>query len=225
MKSLIVEDDREISAMIREGLDDAGYFTVVCRDGERAFRLARSGTFSVIILDLMLPSMDGITFCRQLRAARINTPVLMLTAMDKVSDRVTGLESGADDYLVKPFDFLELLARIRALLRREHTLKQSKVYVDDLVIDTTRKTVERAGREIVLTGREYNVLELLATHVGQVFSRDTLSERIWLEERSGSNVVDVTIKNIRRKIDESSPPRLIHAVHGLGYVLRVDQTA
>lgn len=222
MKILIVEDDPEISSMVREGLDEAGYFTTVCRDGERAMRLATGGSFSLILLDIMIPSMDGIQVCASLRKAGVNTPILMLTARDAVNDRVTGLESGADDYLVKPFDFLELLARVRALLRREHTRKQSRIEVGDLVVDTAGRTVARDGREIYLTGREYTLLEALASHAGQILSRDVILSRIWQDDQSVSNVVDVYIKNLRKKVDEGASTKLIHTVHGLGYVLRTE---
>lgn len=225
MKLLIVEDDPEISAFVREGLDEAGYFTTVCRDGERALRLASNGSFSLILLDLMLPSMDGVTVCRKLRAGGVNTPVLMLTARDAVPDRVAGLESGADDYLVKPFEFEELLARVRALLRREHTRKQARVQIDDLVVDTNSRTVTRGGREISLTGREYSLLEALATHAGQILSRQSIMERVWLDDQSVSNTVDVFIKNLRRKIDDGAEKKLIHTVYGMGYVLRTEEGA
>jgi len=225
MKILIVEDDPEISAFVREGLDEAGYFTTVCRDGERALRLASNGTFSLVLLDIMIPSMDGLTVCRKMRETGVNTPVLMLTARDAVPERVGGLEAGADDYLVKPFDFDELLARVRALLRREHTRKQSQVQVDDLVVDTTSRTVHRGGREIPLTGREYALLEALATHAGQILSRQAILERVWLDDQSVSNTVDVFIKNLRKKIDDGSVKKLIHTVYGMGYVLRTEEGA
>lgn len=223
MKILIIEDDPEISAFVREGLDEAGYFTSVCRDGERGLRLALSGSFSLILLDLMLPSMDGLTVCRKLREVGVNAPVLMLTARDTIPERVTGLEAGADDYLVKPFDFDELLARVRALLRREHTRKQSLVQVDDLVVDTASRTVQRGGRDIPLTGREYALLEALATHAGQILSRTAILERVWLDDQSTSNTVDVFIKNLRRKIDGTSERKLIHTVYGMGYVLKTEE--
>jgi len=222
MKILIVEDDPEIASMVREGLDDAGYVTTVCRDGERALRLAQASQYSLFLLDLMIPSMDGITLCKRIREARLTAPILMLTAKDTIAEKVAGLESGADDYLVKPFDFEELLARVRALLRRETVLKQSVLIIDDLVVDTRRKRVERAGKEIVLTAREYALLEAMVSRCGQVFTRDAIQERIWLEDLAMSNVVDVTIKNLRKKIDEGASRRLIHTVYGLGYVLRLN---
>lgn len=222
MKILIVEDEPEISSAIREGLDESGYFTLVSRDGERALKLAMNGGFSLILLDLMLPGMDGLTVCRKLREARINTPILMMTARDAVPERVTGLEAGADDYLCKPFEFDELLARVRALLRRDNAVKQARIQVDDLVVDTAAKTACRGGKEITLTGREYTLLEALATHAGQILSRDAILERVWLDDQSMSNIVDVYIRNLRKKIDQDHPRKLIHTVYGLGYVLRTD---
>jgi two-component system copper resistance phosphate regulon response regulator CusR len=222
MKILIIEDDPDISSAVREGLDEAGYYTVVCRDGERGLRLASQGQFSLILLDLMLPSMDGITICKKLREQRVNTPILMLTARDAIPERVTGLEAGADDYLCKPFDFEELLARVRAMLRREKTVKAGVVQVDDLIVDTAGRTVSRGGKEIPLTSREYTLLEALATHEGQVLTRDAILERVWLEEDSVSNLVDVYIRSLRKKIDQDHERKLIHTVYGMGYVMRVD---
>lgn len=222
MKILIVEDDPAISAAVREGLDEAGYFTTVSRDGERALRLALSGQYSLVLLDLMLPSLDGITICKRMREARVNTPILMLTARDAVADRVTGLESGADDYLVKPFDFDELLARVRALLRRDKSVKSGVIKIADLVIDTGAHTVTRGGKLIALTSREMTLLEAMAAHEGQVLTREAILERVWLEEGSTSNVVDVYIKSLRKKIDMDFEPKLIHTVYGLGYVLRIE---
>lgn len=222
MKILIVEDDPEISAFVREGLDEQGYLTTVCRDGERALRLAMSRNFTLILLDLMLPSMDGITLCKKLREERINTPILMLTARDTVNDRVHGLEVGADDYLVKPFEFRELLARVRALLRRDNTIKQAMIEIDDLRIDTAGRRAYRGGQELTLTGREYTLLEALAAHAGQILSRQVIMERVWVDEQSVSNTVDVCVKNLRQKVDNGSHRKLIHTVYGMGYVLRTE---
>lgn len=222
MKILIVEDDAEIASALREGLDEAGYTTHVVRDGERALRVAEAGGQSLIVLDLMLPSMNGLEVCRRLRAARINVPILMVTARDAVPDRIAGLDTGADDYLVKPFDLEELLARVRALLRRESAVKSSRIEIDDLVVDTQAKTASRAGIEIPLTGREYTLLEALATRSGQILTREAIQERVWSDEHSVSNTVDVCIKNLRRKVDGNHDRKLIHTVYGLGYVLRTE---
>ena len=223
MKILIVEDDVEISSAVREGLDDAGYYTLVCRDGERALRLIKSGDYSLILLDLMLPSMDGLTICRHVREARINTPILMLTARDDVADRVQGLESGADDYLGKPFEFDELLARVRALIRRDKTIKSAQLRIDDLVVDTQAKTVYRDGKQIHLTDREYTLLEALASRTGQILTREAILERVWLNEDAVSNVVDVYVRALRKKIDAGHGKKLIHSVYGMGYILRTDE--
>jgi two-component system copper resistance phosphate regulon response regulator CusR len=225
MKVLIVEDDLEIATFIREGLDEAGYFTTICRDGERALRLALNRWYSIILLDLMLPSLDGISICMRLRESGVNTPIMILTARDALSDRVNGLEAGADDYLVKPFEFDELLARVRALQRRDHTKKQSLVHVGDLVVDTASRTVTRAGRQISLTAREYALMEALATHSGQILSRQSILEHVWLDEMSSSNTVDVFIKNLRQKVDRDPKNKLIHTVYGMGYVLRATPEA
>lgn len=222
MKILVVEDDPEISAFVREGLDEAGYLTIVSSDGARALRLATVSSFALIILDIMLPTMDGIQICRELRGMGNNTPILMLTARDAVADRVSGLETGADDYLCKPFDFEELLARVRALLRRDHTRKQAKIQIDDLVVDTAGREVTRGGRVIPLTGREYALLEALATHAGQILSREAVLERVFLDDQSTSNTVDVFVKNLRRKIDDGMARKLIHTAYGMGYVLRTE---
>ena len=220
MKLLIVEDDPGISAAIREGLEDAGYFAEVCRDGERALRLATLTSFSAIILDVMLPGLDGINVCKGLRERRNNVPVLMLTACDTLNDRIVGLEQGADDYLCKPFEFDELLARVRALIRRDKTIKQGRFHIQDLEIDTLNRRVWRGGEEVSLTQREYTLLEALAMHEGQVLSRDAILDRVWLSEDVFSNTVDVYVKNLRKKVDHDNDQRLIHSVYGVGYVLR-----
>ncbi len=220
MKILIVEDDAEIAMAVREGLDDAGYTTHVVRDGDRALKLAETTPYALIILDLMLPSMDGMEICRRLRRSRNNLPILMVTARDTIPERIAGLEAGADDYLVKPFSFDELLARVRALLRRENVVKSSLIEIADLVVDTQARTASRARREIPLTGREYTLLEALAGHEGQILSREAIQERVWSDDISVSNTVDVCIKNLRKKIDDGFDNKLIHTVYGLGYVLR-----
>lgn len=222
MKILVVEDDPGISTAVREGLDEAGYTTHVVRDGARALGVAQSGSFALIVLDVMLPTMDGFEICRRLRQARRNVPILMVTARDAVSERVKGLEAGADDYLVKPFEFEELLARVRALLRRDSAVKSSRIEIDDLVVDTHARAVARGGREILLTAREYKLLEALAAHTGQIFTRETIQERVWADEASVSNTVDVCVMNLRRKVDGNSERRLIHTVHRVGYVLRTE---
>lgn len=222
MKILIIEDDPEISLAIREGLEDAGYHVDIVRDGERGLRVATNGSFGVIVLDLMLPSIDGLTICRRLRGSRVTTPILMLTAKGSLKDRVEGLESGADDYLPKPFEFEELLARIRALLRRDKVVKAAKIQIADLIIDTAARTVSRDGREIPLTQREYTLLEALASRQGQILTRDTIQHAVWVDEFSTSNTVDVHVRNLRRKVDDPFQTKLIHTVFGAGYTLRTE---
>jgi two-component system copper resistance phosphate regulon response regulator CusR len=222
MKVLVVEDDPEISAALRVGLEKAGFVVDIIRDGERALRVALARASDVIVLDLMLPTMDGLTVCRQLRSAQVPTPILMLTARGSLEDRVTGLESGADDYLAKPFEFAELLARVRALVRRDKVNKSARIEIEDLVIDTATRVVTRGGREIDLTKREYQLLEALATRQGQVLSRDTIHTSIWNDEFSTSNTIDVHVRRLRQKIDDEFECKLIHTVFRVGYVLRAE---
>jgi two-component system copper resistance phosphate regulon response regulator CusR len=222
MKVLVVEDDPEISAALRVGLEKAGFVVDIIRDGERALRVALTRAADVIVLDLMLPTMDGVSLCKQLRGAQIPTPILMLTAKGSLEDRVVGLESGADDYLVKPFEFAELLARVRALVRRDKVNRSSRIEIADLVIDTSAHVVTRAGKEILLTKREYQLLEALALRQGQVLSRDTIHQAVWNDEFSTSNTIDVHVRRLRQKIDDESEHKLIHTIIRVGYVLRSD---
>jgi two-component system copper resistance phosphate regulon response regulator CusR len=219
MKALVVEDDPEISAALRMGLEKAGFAVDIIRDGERALRVAMKRTSDVIVLDLMLPTMDGITVCSRLRAAQIPTPILMLTAKGTLDDRVAGLESGADDYLAKPFEFAELLARVRALVRRDKVNKSAVIEIEDLVINTGTRVVTRAGKELELTNREYQLLEALASRQGQVLSRNTIHSSVWNDEFSTSNTIDVHVRRLRQKIDDNFERKLIHTVFRVGYVL------
>lgn len=222
MKILVAEDDPEIGAALRQGLEQAGYIVHVSRDGSRIVNLVKKVPFSLLILDVMLPGLNGFEVCRQLRTARINVPVLMLTARDTLDDRVNGLDAGADDYLVKPFQFPELLARIRSLQRRDKSVKSTIIRIDDLVIDTARRTVLRGERSVQLTQREFSLLEALALNEGNVLSKETIVERVWFEDQSQSNTVEVHVKNLRKKIDFEEKTKLIQTVYGLGYSLRVD---
>lgn len=225
MRVLIIEDDPDVSSALRAGLEESGYFVEVVRDGDRALRVAMTGKHSAIVLDLMLPMMDGISLCRALRAARVTTPILMLTAKDSLSDRVSGLESGADDFLGKPFQFEELLARVRALIRRDKIVKSAKIALADMVIDTSACTVTRSGQRICLTKREYTLLEALAARIGQVVTRETILTSVWVDEFSTSNTVDVHVRNLRKKIDDGFEPKLIHTVFGIGYTLQLESQA
>lgn len=221
MKLLLVEDDSDIAQMIADGLAEDRYTVEIASDGTRGYELARDGGYSLILLDVMLPGMDGWQICAALRSRRITTPILMLTARDAVPDRVKGLEAGADDYLPKPFDFTELRARIRSLLRRDKVHKARGIRIGDLEIDTVLRRVLRAGQEILLTPREYALLEALALREGQTLSRETLQQLAWDDEEIYSNAIDVRMAALRKKIDPAGTPvKLIHTVHGIGYVLR-----
>lgn len=220
MKILVIEDELGIAKAIRRGLEQAHYVVDVAHDGAQGFDLALEGNYGAIILDLMLPGMDGLRVCEELRARRRPGPILMLTARGSVPDRVMGLESGADDYLPKPFEFSELLARIQALLRRDKMHKGKTIRVADLEIDPASHRVSRGGKEIGLSHREYLLLEALAANEGRVLTRDTIQERVWMDEDSFSNVVDVYVGLLRKKIDADYEVKLIHTVRGTGYTLR-----
>jgi DNA-binding response OmpR family regulator len=220
MKILLIEDEAAIAKVIRRGLEQAHYMVETAQDGLIGMEMALKGNHALIILDLMLPGMDGWRICADLRARRHRTPILILTARGAVADRVRGLDIGADDYLPKPFDFAELLARVQALLRRDKIHKSRLIRIEDLEIDTGLRQVVRADREIVLSHREYTLLEALASREGQVLSREVIQERVWLGEESYSNTVDVYIGLLRKKIDADHPVKLIRTVRGLGYMLR-----
>jgi DNA-binding response OmpR family regulator len=224
VKILLIEDEAPIASVIKRGLEGARLSVDVAADGETGLRMALDGRYELIILDLMLPKRDGWSVCRALRERRVTTPILMLTARDAVEDRVKGLETGADDYLPKPFDFNELLARVRALLRRDKVNKSRVIRIADLEIDTTAGRVKRAGQEVQLTRREYTLLEALAANEGRVLTREVIQDRVWMDEESYSNTVDVHIGLLRKKIDAGHPVKLIHTVHGVGYMLRSPET-
>lgn len=223
MRLLLVEDDAAIAQVVRQGLEENKFQVDVAGDGAKGLELALSATYSALLLDVMLPKVDGFTLCRELRARKVRVPILMLTARDAVSDRVKGLDIGADDYLPKPFDFDELLARVRALVRRDKVNKSRVIRAGDLEIDTGSHIVKRAGKEIQLTRREYTLLEALAAREGQVLTRELIQERVWMDEESYSNTVDVYIGSLRKKVDAGHEVKLIHTVHGLGYTLRVSE--
>jgi DNA-binding response OmpR family regulator len=231
MKILLIEDEAGIARMICEGLEEPGVaahlgtnLTVeVARDGEAGLAMALAQPYQLILLDLMLPGRDGWSICAELRARRNRVPILMLTARDAVQDRVRGLDEGADDYLPKPFDFAELLARIRALLRREKEQRTRSIRVGDLEIDTRRHRVTRAGVEVNLSPREYDLLEALATHAGKILTREAIQERVWMNEEAGYNIVNVYVRMLRKKIDANHPVKLIQTIHGAGYTLRVPE--
>ena len=221
MKLLVVEDDPGILRMLTRGLTQAGFTVDEAADGRMGLALAEENSYGAILLDVMLPGLDGWQVCERLREDGCRVPILMLTARDGVGDRIKGLDLGADDYLPKPFDFGELLARVRALLRRDKVHKTRVLHVADLEIDTAARRVSRAGQEIAVSQREYDLLEALAANEGRVLTRQTIQERIWMDDDSFSNTVDVYIRMLRRKIDDPHPVKLIQTVRGAGYSLRV----
>ena len=224
MRILLVEDETAIANVIRRGLEQAHYRVEVANTGTNGLELARTGNYSLIVLDLMLPGVDGWQICETLRQCGNRTPILMLTARGAVQDRVRGLEMGADDYLPKPFEFTELLARVRALLRRDRIHKTKVIHVADLTIDTAQRRVTRAGEVIALSQREYTLLEALASYEGQILTREAIQERIWMDEETYSNTVDVYIGLLRKKIDADHSLKLIHTVRGVGYTLHRPDT-
>jgi heavy metal response regulator len=218
MRILVVEDEQKIADFIRKGLSEHGYAVDVAYDGDEAVDWPTAAEFDVIILDVMLPLRDGIEVCSVLRQRGVRTPILMLTAKDAVEDRVRGLDSGADDYLVKPFAFAELLARLRALTRRQPAVLGAVLEVGDLVLDTATRKVARGGTPIDLTTKEYGILEYLMRHPNQVLTRTMIAEDVWnYDFDNASNVIDVHIRNLRRRIDDPFPIRLIQTVRGAGY--------
>uniref|UniRef100_A0A7V3YHA9 Response regulator transcription factor n=1 Tax=Candidatus Caldatribacterium californiense TaxID=1454726 RepID=A0A7V3YHA9_9BACT len=221
MKILLVEDDKHIVGFLKRGLEEEGYVVEVASDGEEGLELARDGEFDLIVLDILLPKVDGFEVCRRLRQAGNTTPVLMLTAKDDVEDRVRGLDLGADDYLVKPFAFEELLARIRALMRRHRNAEGAILRVGDLTINLLTREVKRGDQVIELTTREFELLKFLAHHPGRVFTRTQILEHVWgYDFEYSSNIVDVYIKYLREKIDKPFERKLIHTVRGVGYKLQ-----
>ena len=221
MRILVVDDDRRLCAIIKRGLLEEAYAVDLAYDGEEGEYLAEVNPYDLIILDIMLPNKDGIEVCQELRAKKINTPILMLTAKDTVEDRVTGLDTGADDYLVKPFAFSELLARVRALLRREGISKSPELRVGDLTLNTLTRQVWRGQRPIELTTKEYVILEYIMSHPNVVVTRTMIEEHAWdYDFDSLSNLVDVYIRRLRRKIDTEREDSLIQTVRGAGYRLK-----
>ncbi|MBI5144028.1 MAG: response regulator transcription factor [Candidatus Omnitrophica bacterium] len=221
MRILVIEDEKKITDFIRKGLKEEGYAVDVAYDGEEGFFLAKTNDYDLILLDLMLPKMDGITVCKRLRGEGISTPVLMLTAKETVKDRVTGLDAGADDYLTKPFAFEELLARVRALLRKRESKADTKLQMADLILDLVTHKVSRAGKDIALTQKEYALLEYLMRNAGSIVTRTMISEHVWdIDFDTFTNVIDVYINYLRNKIDLPFDKKLIHTVRGRGYILK-----
>jgi len=226
MRVLIVEDERKISAYVKRGLEEQGYAVDAAYTGREALDWLETVEFDLIVLDVLLPKLDGIEVCRRLRQRGFRTPVLMLTARDAIDDRVTGLDAGADDYLVKPFAMRELLARLRAIIRRTADAPKTTILqVGDLKLDILTHRAQRGGQSIELTTKEYGVLECLMRHPEQVLSRTTIAEHVWSYDIfNQSNVVDVYIRNLRRKLDDPFDTRLIRTVRGSGYRISAEES-
>lgn len=222
---LVIEDEQKMADMIKRGLEEEGMEVDVAYDGETGLQAARSGTHEVIILDISLPGRDGLEVARTLRDEGNRTPIIMLTARDTTEAKVQGLDSGADDYLTKPFAFAELLARIRALQRRSQGEDTTKLQIGDLTLDLISRKVKRLDTEVQLTGKEFALLEFFMRHPDQVLSRELLSEKVWEEAFDTlTNVIDVYINYLRNKMDRNFEPKLIHTVRGVGYMFKTPAT-
>ena len=223
MRILIAEDERDLNRILTERLKEEHYSVDSCPDGTEALEYLRSAEYDAAVLDIMMPGMDGLTVLKTMRREKNSTPVILLTAKDSIEDRVRGLDAGANDYLVKPFAFEELLARIRVLLRRPSETPKTCYTVDDLEVHMDTRKVLRAGREIRLSGKEFALLRYMVQNEGIVLSRDRLEQHLWnFDYAGGSNVIDVYIRYLRRKIDDGHEKKLIHTVRGAGYVLRAE---
>ena len=223
MRLLVVEDEKKLNELITKKLEKEYYGVDSCFDGEEAVRYMEGTEYDAIILDIMLPKLDGFEVIKRIRAKKNKVPILLLTARDNIDDKVKGLDYGADDYLVKPFIFEELMARIRVLLRRNSGNADNIITIANLKVDLDAKTVFRDDVLIKLSGREYSILEYLIRNKGKILPRERIEDHIWnYEYEGGTNVIDVYIRYLRKKIDDGYTPKLIHTVRGLGYVLRVD---
>lgn len=223
MRLLVVEDEKKLNDLITKKLEKEYYGVDSCFDGEEAIRYVEGTEYDAVILDIMLPKLDGFEVIKRIRAKKNKVPILLLTARDNIDDKVKGLDYGADDYLVKPFIFEELMARIRVLLRRNSGNADNVVTIANLKVDLDAKTVFRDDLLIKLSGREYSILEYLIRNKGKILSRERIEDHIWnYDYEGGTNVIDVYIRYLRKKIDDSYTPKLIHTIRGLGYVLRVD---
>ena len=221
MRILVVEDERKIAQFIKRGLKEEGYAVDVASDGEEGHFLATTNDYDVVILDLMLPKIEGIILCKRLREEKIPSSIIILTAKDDVQNKIQGLDAGADDYLTKPFAFEELLARIRAALRKNDQSLTTKLQVADLTMDLLTHRVMRGNKEIILTNKEYTLLEYLMRHTASIIPRAVISEHVWdINFDTDTNVIDVYINYLRRKIDSGYKKKLIHTIRGRGYTLR-----
>ena len=223
MKILLAEDEVDLNNVVTRYLKKNGYSVDSVLDGEEALDYLEYSEYDLVILDIMMPKVDGFEVIKKLRDKGNHTSVLMLTARDSADDKVKGLDLGADDYIVKPFDFNELMARIRAVVRRKYGNSSNKLVIGDLILDTSEKSVTRAGKQIELTGKEYEVLEYLMQSKNRILSRDQIKEHVWDFDYEGdSNIIDVLIKNIRKKIDIENGKQIIYTKRGLGYVIKED---
>jgi two-component system copper resistance phosphate regulon response regulator CusR len=219
----LVEDEQKVAAFICKGLGEQGYKVTNAKDAADAKTRLHEEDFDLLILDVMLPDINGIELCREIRQTNTQTPILMLTALDQVQNKVAGLKAGADDYLVKPFHFSELLARIEALLRRRNVVETEShtLYFDDLKLDTWSNIAERAGNQIMLTAKEYTLLELFMRHPNKVLSREYIAEQVWkIDFDTGTNFIDVYVNYLRKKIEKGFKNKLIHTAIGMGYILK-----
>jgi len=222
----LVEDEQKVAAFICKGLEEHNYKVKTAKDGASAKVLLQTADFDLLILDVMLPDINGIELCRQIRQSDIKTPILMLTALDQVQNKVSGLNSGADDYMVKPFHFIELLARIEALLRRRvvNETEEHILEFDDLKLDLWSNIAERGGKQVSLTAKEFTLLELFLRHPNKVLSREYIAEQVWkIDFDTGTNFIDVYVNYLRNKIEKGHKNKLIHTVIGMGYVLKADK--
>ncbi|MBI5563179.1 MAG: response regulator transcription factor [Deltaproteobacteria bacterium] len=224
MRILVVEDEKDLALIIKQGLEEEGYVVDVAHDGEEGLYMAENYPIDAVILDIMLPALDGLAVLSRMRKKGLMTPVILLTARDALLDKIKGLDTGADDYLTKPFVFQELLARVRSLLRRKGEVKQAVIQIAGLEINTASHEVKRNGKQISLSAREYALLEFLAYKKGNVVSRSDIVEHIYNEDSEmDSNVVDVYVNYLRNKIDKGFPAKLIHTVRGAGYMLKEEE--
>ncbi|MEZ4620054.1 MAG: response regulator transcription factor [Caldilineaceae bacterium] len=225
MRVLVVEDEPRMARLIRQGLEEDAYAVDLVDNGADVLDWVQSADYDLLLLDIMLPELDGLALCRRLRAAGYTMPILMLTALGTLPDKVLGLDSGADDYLVKPFAIEELTARMRALLRREQPQKSATLHVADLTLDPAAKVAQRGDHKIELTAKEYAILEMLMRNPGQVLSRDQIIDHVWNMDYDGeSKLIEVYIYNLRKKIDNDFPQKLLQTVRGLGYRIRNHET-
>ena len=223
MRILVVEDEKKVASFIKQGLEEEGYAVDVASDGEEGLAHALAGVHDLIILDIRLPKMDGLRVLQALRQEKVSTPVLLLTVRATIEDKVLGLDAGADDYLTKPFAFQELVARVRALLRRRPEMAPTVLQVGDLILDPARRTVTRGGDKITLTPREFTLLDYFMRNPGRVLTRTMIAEHVWdYAFDTSTNVIDVYVNYLRKKIDADREPKLLQTVRGVGYVLKAD---